>query len=319
MKRATVLGAIVLGGVAVTGLMAQGLPPIEPIEQVSDDVYKIAGSGGNTVVFVRENDVVLIDTKLPGQGESILEQVRSITDKPVTMVINTHSHPDHVGSNQWFRDNHDVLVVAQANTAARMTAETEGPFPPNPVDTEFSTYRAIGDGEDKIELYYFGAGHTDGDAFVFFPDDQVMMAGDIYAWHMSPLIDPASGGSMLALPTSVTAAYYNIPGAEQVISGHGAVHTREEFISWVTFNRGLVQIAEQTAQAGGTPADALARLEGVPSFGQFLGDDLMPGLEYGGTPRGRAYINLMVAFEELRGEEPQLRMGIDPAEIPPRQ
>lgn len=319
MKRATVLGAIVLGGVAVTGLMAQGLPPIEPIEQVSDDVYKIAGSGGNTVVFVRENDVVLIDTKLPGQGESILEQVRSITDKPVTMVINTHSHPDHVGSNQWFRDNHDVLVVAQANTAARMTAETEGPFPPNPVDTEFSTYRAIGDGEDKIELYYFGAGHTDGDAFVFFPDDQVMMAGDIYAWHMSPLIDPASGGSMLALPTSVTAAYYNIPGAEQVISGHGAVHTREEFLSWVTFNRGLVQIAEQTAQAGGTPADALARLEGVPSFGQFLGDDLMPGLEYGGTPRGRAYINLMVAFEELRGEEPQLRMGIDPAEIPPRQ
>lgn len=319
MKRATVLGAIVLGGVAVTGLVAQGLPPIEPIEQVSDDVYKIAGSGGNTVVFVRENDVVLIDTKLPGQGESILEQVRSITDKPVTMVINTHSHPDHVGSNQWFRDNHDVLVVAQANTAARMTAETEGPFPPNPVDTEFSTYRAIGDGEDKIELYYFGAGHTDGDAFVFFPDDQVMMAGDIYAWHMSPLIDPASGGSMLALPTSVTAAYYNIPGAEQVISGHGAVHTREEFLSWVTFNRGLVQIAEQTAQAGGTPADALARLEGVPSFGQFLGDDLMPGLEYGGTPRGRAYINLMVAFEELRGEEPQLRMGIDPAEIPPRQ
>ncbi|MEL1250938.1 MBL fold metallo-hydrolase [Aurantiacibacter gilvus] len=319
MKRAAVLGTIVLGGVAVTGLMAQGLPPIEPIEQVSEDVYKIQGAGGNTVVFVRENDVVLIDTKLPGQGEGILEQVRSITDKPVTMVINTHSHPDHVGSNAWFRENHGVQVVAHANSAARMTAETEGPFPPNEVDTEFSTYRAIGEGEDKIELYYFGAGHTDGDAFVFFPDDRVLAAGDIYAWHMSPLIDPGSGGSMLALPTTVTAAYYSIPDAEQVIAGHGAVHTREEFLSWVTFNRGLVQIAEQTAQTGGTPEDALARLEGVPSFGQFLGDDLMPGLEYGGTPRGRAYINLMVAFEELRGEEPQLRMGIDPAEIPPRQ
>ena len=318
MQRTVVLGAIVLGGLAVTGLTAQGLPGIEPIEQVSEDVYKIQGSGGNTVVFVRENDVVLVDTKLPGQGESIMEQVRSITDKPIAMVINTHSHPDHTGSNAWFRENHNVQVVAQANTAGRMMAETEGPFPPNPVDTQFTTFRSIGEGEDRIELYWFGAGHTDGDAFVFFPDDHVMMAGDIYAWHMSPLIDPASGGSMIALPTTVTAAYYNIPGAEQVITGHGAVHTREEFLSWVTFNRGLVQIAEQTVQSGGTPADALARLEGVPSFAQFLGDELMPGLEYGGLPRGRAYINLMVAMEELRGEEPELRMGIAPDQIPAR-
>lgn len=317
MQRVAVLSAILLGGVAVTGVMAQGLPGIEPIEQVSDDVYKIQGAGGNTVVFVRADDVVLVDTKLPGQGEGIMEQVRSITDKPVTMVINTHSHPDHVGSNAFFRDNDGVQVVAQANTAARMQAEG-GPFPANPVDTEFTTFRAIGEGEDAIELYWYGAGHTDGDAFVFFPDDGVMMAGDIYAWHMSPLIDPASGGSMLALPTTVTAAYYGIPGAEKVIAGHGAVHTREEFLSWVTFNRGLVQIAEQTLQFGGTPADALARLEGVPSFAAFMGDDLMPGLEYGGTPRGRAYINLMVAFEELRGEEAQLRMGIDPSEIPAR-
>ena len=79
-----------------------------------------------------------------------------------------------------------------------------------------------------------------------------------------------------------------------------------------------MQIAEETAQRGGTPEDALAQLESVPSFAVFMGDTPLPGLEYGGTPRGRAYINLMVAFEELRGEEPQLRMGIDPSEIPAR-
>lgn len=318
MKRMAILAGILLAGGAVTAVTAQGLPGIEDIEQVSENVYRIAGAGGNTVVFVRSDDVVLVDTKVPGQGESILEQVRAITDLPIGMVINTHSHPDHVGSNAFFANNDGVEVVAQANTAARMTAEG-GPFPPNRVDTTFTTTRTIGEGEDAIELYWFGAGHTDGDAFVYFPDDGVMMAGDIYAWHMSPLIDPGSGGSMLALPTTVTAAYYGIPGAEQVISGHGAVHSREEFLSWVTFNRGLVATAEQTLQFGGTPEAALGRLEAVPSYALFMGDELLPGLEYGGTPRGRAYINLMVAFEELRGEEAQLRMRIDPAEIPARQ
>lgn len=312
-QRAAILGAIVLGGVAVTGLMAQGLPGIEPVEQVSEDVYRIAGAGGNTVVFVRENDVVLVDTKVPNNGEGIMEQVRSITDKPVTMVINTHSHPDHVGSNGFFRENHNVQVVAQANTAARM-ATASGPFPANPVDTQFTTFRAIGEGEDRIELYWFGAGHTDGDAFVFFPDDHVLMAGDIYAWHMSPLIDPGSGGSMIALPTTVTAAYFNIPGAQRVIAGHGGVHSREEFLSWITFNRALVQIAEQTVQAGGSEDDAMDRLYAIPSFAAFMGSERLPGLEYGGTPRSRARINLRVAMAELRGEDAPLIMNLPPAE-----
>ncbi|MCB2065336.1 MAG: MBL fold metallo-hydrolase [Erythrobacter sp.] len=311
VQRAAILGAIVLGGVAVTGLMAQGLPGITPIEQVSEDVYRIPGAGGNTVVFVRQNDVVLVDTKVPGNGEGIMEQVRSITDKPVTMVINTHSHPDHVGSNAFFRENDNVQVVAQANSAARMSVAS-GPFPANPVDTTFTTFRAIGDGADRIELYWFGAGHTDGDAFVYFPDDHVLAAGDIYAWHMSPLIDPASGGSMLALPTTATAAYYNIPGAQRIIAGHGGVHSRAEFLSWITFNRGLVQIAEQTVQTGGTEDDAMDRLYAVPSFAVFMGSQPLPGLEYGGTPRSRARINLRVAMAELRGEEAPLIMNLPP-------
>ncbi len=318
MQRVAILSAIVLGGVAVTGAMAQGLPGIEAAEQVSENVWRIPGAGGNSIVFVRSDDVVLVDTKVPESGAGILAEIRKITDKPVTTLINTHSHPDHIGSNAFFAENDGVQVVAQANTAKRMR-EGGGPFPPNRVDADFTTYRQIGEGDDMVELHWFGAGHTDGDAFVVFPSDRVMMAGDIYAWHMSPLIDPASGGSILATPTTLTAAYYGIDDVDTVIQGHGGTSTWEEFRSFMTFNRGLVQTAELTAQMGGTPADALASLEAVPSFAIFMGDEVLPGLEYGGTPRGRAYINLMVAFEELRGEEPQLRMGIDPSEIPARQ
>ncbi|QZH75025.1 MAG: MBL fold metallo-hydrolase [Erythrobacter sp.] len=313
MQRIAVLTGILLAGGAVTAVAAQGLPGIENIEQVSEHVYKIAGAGGNTVAFVRSGDVVLVDTKVPGQGEGILAEVRKITDLPVGMVINTHSHPDHIGSNAFFADNPGVQVVAQANTAARMAAGG-GPFPPARVDQQFTTYRELGEGDDRIELHWFGAAHTDGDAFVFFPADRVLMAGDAYAWHMSPLIDPGSGGSMLALPTTLTAAYYNIPDADTVITGHGDVSTRAEFLSFITFNRGLLQIAEQTVQTGGTEDDAMARLNAVPSFAVFMGADRMPGLEYGGTPRSRARINLRIAMQELRGETPALIMNLPPEE-----
>lgn len=307
MKRIAVLGAIIVSGLTAVGVTAQGLPGITEIEHVSGNVHKIFGAGGNTVVFERENDVVLVDTKLPGSGEAIMAEVRKITDKPVGLIINTHSHPDHTGANTELSGD-GVKVIAHANAEARMEAGG-GPGPALEVDESFRRTMKIGEGEDAVELYYFGAGHTDGDAFVYFPGSDTVMAGDIYAWHMSPLIDPGSGGSMLALPTTVTAAYYGIP-AETWIQGHGGVSTREEFLSFVTFNRALVETAEATAQRGGTPEEALEQLEGNPNFQVFLDHKIKPGLEYGGTPWSRALINLRVAFQELRGEEPELIMGI---------
>lgn len=311
MKRFAVLGAIVLSGLAAVGVTAQGLPGITEIEHVSGQVYKIFGAGGNTVVFVRENDVVLVDTKLPNSGEAILAEVRKVTDKPVGMIINTHSHPDHIGSNNQLVQlaGGDVTVVAQANTARRMAAGG-GPFGPARVDTEFTNSLTLGEGADRIEVHYFGAGHTDGDAFVVFPAARTMMAGDIYAWHMSPLIDPGSGGSVLALPTTLARAYYTLKNVDHVIQGHGGVSTWEEFRSFMQFNRALVAQAEQTLLTGGTPEDALAALERAPSFAIFLDHRLKPGLEYGGTPWSRALINLRVAFQELRGEPAQLIMGV---------
>lgn len=312
MKRFAVLGAIVVSGLAAVGVTAQGLPGITEIEQVSGNVYKIFGAGGNTVVFVRENDVVLVDTKLPNSGDAILAEVRRVTDKPIGMIINTHSHPDHMGSNTQLREmsGDGIEVIAHVNTERRMEAGS-GPFGPTTVDRSFSSTMTIGSGADQIDLYHFGAGHTDGDAFIGFPAARTLMAGDIYAWHMSPLIDPGSGGSMLALPTTLTAAYYTIEGIDHVIQGHGGVSTWEEFGSFMQFNRALVTTAEQTLQAGGTPEDAMVALQRYPSFAIFLGHQRKPGLEYGGTPWSRAMINLRVAFQELRGEEPQLIMGME--------
>ena len=72
------------------------------VHEVADNLYMLASdpaeqgmrSGGNTAVFVTTNGVTLVDTKLSGYGQDILAAVRNITDKPVTTIINTHTHFD---------------------------------------------------------------------------------------------------------------------------------------------------------------------------------------------------------------------------------
>jgi len=299
MARRRLLLAIVVTGLAVAGAAAQQqrprIPPTGEIRKVRDNLYVIPGAGGNTTVFVTQGGVVLVDTKLPSNGEAILNQVRSVTDKPVSTIINTHSHPDHIGSNDYFPASVDV--VTHENTRKWMAANPR--VASNPVvmpDRTFTDRLTLGSGDDRIELYYFGAGHTDGDALIVFPARRAMAAGDLFAWKMAPLIDPMAGGSVLALPDSLEKALNGIPNVDTVIEGHGDVNTWEGFRDYVQFNRALVDAAK--AGMGQKTAEEVAA--GLRArFPMFTKEELLTDMEYGGTPLSRAVINVNVAFKEL--------------------
>jgi len=302
MARSRLLPAIVVVALAVAGAAAQQqrprIPPTGAIKKVRDNLYVIPGAGGNTTVFVTQGGVVLVDTKLPNNGEPILNQVRTVTDKPVTMIINTHSHPDHIGSNDYFPASVDV--VAHENTRKWMAANPRVASNPAAMpDRTFTDRMTLGTGDDRIELYYFGAGHTDGDAFIVFPARRAMAAGDVFAWKMAPLIDPMAGGSVLALPGTLERAVTGIPNVDTVdivIEGHGDVNTWQGFRDYVQFNRALVDAA--TAGMGKKTAEEIAG-ELKPRFPVFTKEQLLPDMEYGGTPWSRAVINVNVAFQEL--------------------
>jgi len=271
------------------------IPPTGTIKRVRDNLYVIPGAGGNTTVFVTQGGVVLVDTKLPNNGEPILAQVRTVTDKRVTMIINTHSHPDHIGSNEYFPAS--VEVVAHENTRKWMAANPRvasnaAAMP----DKTFTDRMTLGRGDDRIELYYFGAGHTNGDAFIVFPARRAMCAGDMFAWKMAPLIDPMAGGTVLALPDSLEKAVNGIPNVDTVIEGHGDVNTWAGFRDYVQFNRALVDAAK--AGMGQKTAEEVAA--GLKArFPVFTKEELLADMEYGGTPLSRAVINVNVAFQEL--------------------
>ncbi len=208
MKRSALIALLVTGGLVATAAAQQPpaagaampprpagaaparspLPPPEPIQHITKNVYKIFGGGGNTLVVVQKAGVVLVDTKMPGNGPAILAEVKKVTDKPVVMVINTHSHPDHIGSTDYIREKYpDIQVIMNEKAKEEILA---GPFnTPGRLPTKTFTDRmTIGTGADRIELYHTGPGHTQGDTFVFFPADHLLFMGDVMAWDMAPFL-----------------------------------------------------------------------------------------------------------------------------------
>ena len=319
MRRARLLAAIVVVGFAVAGLAAQQrgggrgagprIPPTGAIEKIKDNLYKVGGAGSNTTVFITAEGVVLVDTKLANNGEAILKQVQTVTDKPVSMIINTHVHPDHNGSNDYFKAARPMIqVVTHENTKKWVVANPKA----NPAwmpDRTFTDKTTLGKGKDRIDLYYFGAGQTNGDAFVVFPSLRAMCIGDLMAWNMAPLIDPATGGSVIALPDTLEKAMKGIKNVDLVIEGHGNVNTWKGLRAYTEFNRALLTVAKAALARKETPEQALAELAKNPKNGVFMTEELLKDLEYGGTPKSRALINLNVAFQELKGEPVTTNFG----------
>jgi glyoxylase-like metal-dependent hydrolase (beta-lactamase superfamily II) len=266
MKRLAVLSGLLLFG-AVSLLAAQQQqqrPAALEIQQVKENLYMITGGGGNTAAFVTQQGVVVVDTKLPNNGPGILEKIKSVTPKPVTMVINTHTHGDHVGSNSAFTGA--VEFVAHENCKASMEkmpafqSEEGKKFLPG------KTYKdklSLLKGKDKIDLYYFGRGHTGGDTFIVFPALKVMHAGDLFPGKNTPIMDTNNGGSGLEYPKTLAKAASGIKGVESVIPGHSTVMTWNDFKEYGDFIRELVAAVEQAKKAGKT-ADQAAESVKLP-------------------------------------------------------
>ena len=245
MTRRIVLGTLMAAGTAALAVSAYQAPPsaspspgpkVVEVEKVRDNLYMLKGGGGNTAVFVGAKGVVVVDTKLPGWGQPILDKIRELTPKPVTTIINTHTHLDHVSGNVEFPATVDI--VTQENTKANMEkmATPTGIAPaaagPNVFETSggrgmpkrtFKDALTLDKGPDQIDLFYFGRGHTNGDAFVVFPALRVMHAGDVFARKGPPLLDANNGGSGVAIGDTLARAAASVKGVDTVITGHSTL------------------------------------------------------------------------------------------------
>lgn len=284
MKRTILLGILIGVGVLSMAVVAQQgggaqAPKVIDVDKLKDNLFVLKGGGGNTAVFITSNGVVVVDAKNPGWGQPILDKIKTLTNKPVTTLINTHTHGDHVSGNVEFPSTVDVIV--QENTKTNMakmipnsTAQDQT-VPPQTIFQQnggrglpkrtFKDKMTLFKGADEVDLYYFGRGHTNGDAWVVFPALRTVHAGDIFSGKNLPLLDANNGGSAAQIADSLEKGLNALnKTVDTIITGHSTQMTMADLKEYVAFNRDFLNDV-RTAKAAGKSIDEIAGTWKMPA------------------------------------------------------
>ena len=308
MKRHTFLATLVTVGGLSMGIAAFQQPPanapkVVEVEKLRDNLYMLKGGGGNTAVFIRTDGITIVDTKNPGWGQPILEKVKELSNKPVTQIINTHTHGDHVSGNVDMPMN--VEIIVQENTKTNMQ-EMRGATgiaqngPPTNIFKEhnghgmptktFKDRMKVNKGADEIDLYYFGRGHTNGDAWVVFPAIRLAHAGDIFSGKNIPLLDANNGGSGVAIGDTLAKAAKELNGkVDTVITGHSTTMTVADVSEYSQFNNDFMRDV-QAAKKAGKSADETAKSWKIPE--KYKG--------YAAPAEARLKANVQIVYDETK-------------------
>lgn len=243
--------------------------------KVTDGIYMLQGSGGNIAVSIGDDGTFIVDDQFAPLTDKIVNAIAELTDKPVDFVVNSHWHYDHTGGNENFGEA-GAYILAQDNSRHRM--ETDQVVSLN--GYEQAAYNADGlpkitfmnemnfyFNDDTIEIVYTGAGHTDGDAQVYFKDSNVIHTGDMFVRYGLPFIDQPNGGTTSGMIDSLWKIAGMIDDETVIIPGHGQLASRSdllEFRSMLVTIRGRLQdaIAQGLSDdeiVESNPADGFAR------------------------------------------------------------
>ena len=198
----------------------ENLYEISPVPEVS-------GAGGNVTVMVTRDGVILVDDKYDWDHDGILAKIKTITDKPVRYVINTHQHGDHTGGNAKMLPIGAQLMISKQARLNMVQLKMPG-LP----QISFENELQVSLGDDTAEAFHFGRSHTNGDSVVLFRAQRVLSTGDmcVRGDEFPPLIDYSSGGSIMEWTKTLDSVLKL--DFDTIIPGHGPVGTKQDLVEF---------------------------------------------------------------------------------------
>jgi cyclase len=236
---------LLLAGAWLTYTQSQPAPPIG-IQKLKDDLCVIGvtrGVGaGNVAVQVTDEGVILVDDMFDRNHDELLEKLRTVTDKPIKYVLNTHQHDDHSGGNARMLAM-NAEVISHRNARANMALLKQPGLPRVTFSDEMSVYL----GGKEVRAHHYGRGHTGGDAVMYFPADKVIHTGDLFlTFPPQPFIDYANGGSALEWTKTLDGVLkldfdIAIPGHGPISDRAGIIKFRDNFQAMRDRIQGMVR------------------------------------------------------------------------------
>ncbi|HEA29851.1 MAG TPA: MBL fold metallo-hydrolase [Leeuwenhoekiella sp.] len=221
---------------------------------VKDSIYMLMGSGGNIGISVGKDGVFMIDDEFAALSEKITAAIRTLSDKPIKFLANTHFHGDHTGGNAKFEET-GAIIVAQENVRKRLKSDdnTVG-LPVITFDSDLTLHL---NGNDIMATHVHNA-HTDSDALIYFPQSNVMHTGDTFFNNGFPFIDLNSGGSIAGDVEAGQAGLMLTNTDTKFIPGHGQLANYEEYKAYVEMLKTLQENVQNAINNGKTRTEISA-------------------------------------------------------------
>jgi cyclase len=233
---------------------------VQPIQQVKPGLYMVAGAGANSLVRVTNDGVILVDGKLAGDQNynALIDQIKTVTDKPVKFLIVTHHHADHTGNNAKFLEA-GAQVIGHENLKKNLATYQSNPLPASPSITYDKDY-VVRLGGVEVQVHHYGRSHTSGDSIVYFPDLKVVAVSDaVTTGTTGPLIDYGGGGSALewkqVLDTVLKLDF------DAAIPGNGPVLTKADVQAFKTKFDTVIDRARELIRKGVAKDQLLSQIK----------------------------------------------------------
>jgi glyoxylase-like metal-dependent hydrolase (beta-lactamase superfamily II) len=227
--------------------------------KVADDLYVIDGGGaGNVAVYITNEGVIMVDDKYEQHFDEIMANVKKVTNQPIKYILSTHYHADHSGGNTRFSSIAEIISTRNAHDGIVQHKQSNAPNDMIPARVTFTQETDLFLGGKEVRAKYYGRGHTNGDAFVYFPALKVIHTGDMFT-SGSPLIDYPGGGSLLEWPKTLDAVMNDKTlDFDTVIPGHGPVSKKADLLNYRN-NADKMRTRVQTLIRQGKKKDEVAK------------------------------------------------------------
>ena len=231
LLKVCLLGAL-LGGIWIAHTQ-QRVPGELKLNKIRENLYEISpepevsGAGGNVTVLLTRDGVILVDDKYDWDHDGILAKVKTLTDKPIRYVINTHQHGDHTGGNaKMLAMGVELMISKQARE--NMVALKMPGLP----QIVFERDLQVSLGDENVETFHFGRSHTNGDSVILFPAQRVLSTGDmcVRGPEFPPLIDYSAGGSIMEWTKTLDDVLKL--DFDTIVPGHGPVGTKKDLVAF---------------------------------------------------------------------------------------
>ena len=226
-------------------------------QQLSDNVYMLSGQGGNIGVCIGEQGVFMIDDQFARLTPKILNAIKTLSDKSIQYLINTHYHGDHTGGNENIAEQ-GAKIIAHDNVYKRLSESTPAaPKKALPVISFNDKLQLHINGEDVIVFHVENA-HTDGDALLYFTKSNVLHTGDTFFSELYPYIDLDSGGSINGFIEAAKKALILIDDDTKIIPGHGKLSNKAKYQFFLSMLEDLKTKVLAEIESGKTEDDVAA-------------------------------------------------------------